>query len=174
MKMFKTLLLSTTILFASSVIAAPKKRTIDDVETPYDNAGTRIHYKSSPHQPSNPDYEKHEEISVPNSNSKKRSIEEDNNLDGLCAVFKKVEITTRKEEENRLYEEFRTLTAQSWALKDEEAKANYVDTPEIIAAKNRLDKAFALYNIKAKQLRNEVHPATDLTNENWDSDPYWK
>lgn len=98
----------------------------------------------------------------------------DDSINQLCESFKKAEVTTRKKEEDRRDEEYRNLVAQLFVLKDKEEQAGYIDTPEIVAARARLNQAFALYEIKAKQLRDEINPACDLTNNDWESDEYWK
>lgn len=121
-----------------------------------------------------------------NAGPKKRSFEEDYCREditmkdasdaavaSLCRSFKKLEISSRKTEENKLLEKYNQLIAERSALDQQKEQAGYAYTPEIIEEERRLNIAFAFHEIAAHQLREEVHPAMDLKNKNWDNDPYW-
>jgi len=87
---------------------------------------------------------------------------------------KNVRVSTRKEEEDRLLQEYAKLAALRTALQNAKEAADYQNTPQIIADEKRLEQAFILHEIKAKQLRDQAHPAMDLRNNEWNNDPYWK
>jgi hypothetical protein len=153
----KMMLLISSILLASPIAACPKKRALAD----YQQEDLTLN-DGQKKRPLDDDYEQEDVTSS------------DDSVDALCESFKKVEVTTRRQEEDRRDEQYRNLIARRFALRDKEYLAGYVNTPELQAEKDALNQAFVLYEAKAKQLRDEVNPACDLSNKDWDQDQYWK
>jgi hypothetical protein len=144
----KSLLLCAIIFLASPILACPKKRSYDEV---YDYDG---------------DDEDENAMMVENS------VKDGD--DKLSQSFKYMHISTRKTEEDVLLEEYTTLATQRCELRRKREEARYLDTPELRVEEEKLDQAFALHEVKAKQLREQTHPAMNLDNEDWDNDENWK
>gem|GEM_PF-6060397 len=107
---------------------------------------------------------------IAQQDSQKKRSPDDDSVQLLCKAFKKVEITTRKQEEEDYFSQLAWLTGERSNLdfKYQPGSEQYK------AALSRIQKSFALLEVKGKILRGDTHPAMDLKNQNWQTDTYWQ